>query len=97
MIKNKSPATNSNQCLGRYADKLLMISKMYKMVYPQRGFTGLDMKRIHGGIIVAENENEFMCYPGGVATFLHRHCPERPSCLSTTPNAFMCWLICDAS
>ena len=60
MIKNKSPATNSNQCLGRYADKLLMISKMQKMVYPQKGFTGLDMKRIHGGTIACENENGFI-------------------------------------
>ena len=30
------------------------------MFYPQRGFTGLDMKRIHGGNIVAENENELI-------------------------------------
>ena len=57
---NESPAIKSNQCLGQYADKLLIISKMQKLVYPQLGFTGLDMKRIHGGMIACEDKNELI-------------------------------------
>jgi len=59
------------------------------MFYPQRGFTGLDMKRIHGGNIVAENENELIRN-----RWESRHIPDRfytakPRCLAVTQDVFM--------